>query len=192
MKQESLTDPKPSSQAEIACWCWKHLECAFLLKSLHQEPGSLQPLECPAMHAVYRVHRAFGQFFIKDEFGTICACKSLQSCPSLCNPMDCSPPGSSVHGILQAEYWDGLPHPSPGDPPNPGIEPTSPALAGGFFTTNATWEALGMTCLPLNRISLWKIYNLKKSDLGYTSLHPPVINPSSPAGTWKNLGDRFV
>ena len=41
------------------------------------------------------------------------------------------------------EYWSGLPFPSPGDFPNPGIEPsslTSPALAGGFFTTSATWE----------------------------------------------------
>ena len=33
------------------------------------------------------------------------------------------------------EYWSGLPCPSPGDLPNPGIEPASPALAGGFFTT---------------------------------------------------------
>ena len=33
------------------------------------------------------------------------------------------------------EYWSGLPFPSPGDLPNPGIEPSSPALSGGFFTT---------------------------------------------------------
>jgi len=33
------------------------------------------------------------------------------------------------------EYWSGLPFPTPGDLPDPGIEPTSPALAGGFFTT---------------------------------------------------------
>ena len=33
------------------------------------------------------------------------------------------------------EYWSGLPFPSPGDLPGPGIEPVSPALAGGFFTT---------------------------------------------------------
>ena len=52
--------------------------------------------------------------------------------------MDCSPPGSSVHGILQTEYWSGLPFPTPGDLPDSGIKPTSPespALAGGFFTT---------------------------------------------------------
>ena len=33
------------------------------------------------------------------------------------------------------EYWSGLPYPTPGDLPNPGIEPASPALAGGVFTT---------------------------------------------------------
>ena len=40
--------------------------------------------------------------------------------------MDCSPPGSSIHGILQQEYWSGLPCPPPGDLPNPGINPGLP------------------------------------------------------------------
>ena len=51
-----------------------------------------------------------------------------QSCPTLCNPTDCSLPGSSIHGIFQQEYWSGVPLPSPGDLPNPGIEPGSPTL----------------------------------------------------------------
>ena len=61
--------------------------------------------------------------------------------------MDCSFPGSSVYGILQARIWETLPFPSPGDLPNPGIEPMSlmsPALAGGFFTTSVIWKALLM------------------------------------------------
>ena len=48
-------------------------------------------------------------------------------------------------GFSRQEYWSGLLCPPPGDLPNPVIEPaslTSPALAGGFFTTNATWQAL--------------------------------------------------
>ena len=64
--------------------------------------------------------------------------KSLQLCLTLCDAMDCSLPGSSVHGILQARILGGLPCPPPGDLPNPGIEHmslVSPALAGGFFTT---------------------------------------------------------
>ena len=38
-------------------------------------------------------------------------------------------------GFSRQEYWSGLPFPSLGDLPDPGIEPVSPALAGGFFTT---------------------------------------------------------
>ena len=51
--------------------------------------------------------------------------------------------------IPQARYWSGLPCPSPGDLPNPGVEPTSiesPALAGGFFTTSTTWESESRGC----------------------------------------------
>ena len=48
--------------------------------------------------------------------------------PTLCHPMNHSPPGSSVHGILQAEYWSGLPFPSPVSLPHPGIKPGSPTL----------------------------------------------------------------
>ena len=40
-------------------------------------------------------------------------------------------------GFPRQEYWRGLPFPSPGDLPHPGIEPESPALAGGFFTTES-------------------------------------------------------
>ena len=61
----------------------------------------------------------------------------IKSCQTLCDPMDYSPQGSSVHGILQS-ILEWLPCPSPGDLPNPGVEPRSPvssALVGGFFTT---------------------------------------------------------
>ena len=52
--------------------------------------------------------------------------------------MDCSPPGSSLTGLSGQEYWSGLPFPSPGELPDPGIKPmfsVFPTLVGGFFTT---------------------------------------------------------
>ena len=49
-------------------------------------------------------------------------------------------PGPSVHGILQARVLESVALPSSGDLPHSGIEPASPALAGRFFTSNATWE----------------------------------------------------
>ena len=51
-----------------------------------------------------------------------------QSCPTLCDPVDCSFQGSSARGISRQEYWSGLPFASPGDIPDPRIEPESPAL----------------------------------------------------------------
>ena len=55
--------------------------------------------------------------------------KVTQSCPTLCDPMDCSLLASSVQRILQAEiYWSGFPFHSPGDLPDPVIEPRSLAL----------------------------------------------------------------
>ena len=52
-------------------------------------------------------------------------------------------------GFSRQEYWRGLPFPSSGDLPNPQVKPislTPPALAGGFFTTNVTWEdTIGIT-----------------------------------------------
>ena len=67
-----------------------------------------------------------------------------QSCPTLCDPMDFSLPGSSIHVFFffffRQEYWSGLLFIPPGDLPDPEIEPmslASPALTGGFFVTEA-------------------------------------------------------
>ena len=53
-------------------------------------------------------------------------------------------------GFSRQEYWSGLPFPSPGDLPNPGIKPTSlasPALAGGFFTAELSGKPYIYTCI---------------------------------------------
>ena len=74
--------------------------------------------------------------------------KSLQSCPPLCDPVDCSLPGSCVHGIRQARIPEWLSCPPAWDLHNPGIEPMSlmsPVLAGGFFTSSTSWEALSLS-----------------------------------------------
>ena len=73
------------------------------------------------------------QFDAKGIFSTL----FLFSCfvQFFCNPMNCSLPASSVHGISQARTLEWLPFPSPGDLPAPGIESACPALVGRFFTT---------------------------------------------------------
>ena len=73
---------------------------------------------------------------VYDTVHTVCvSAKSLQLCQTLCDPMDCSQPGSSVWGFSRQEYWNGLPCPPPGDLHEPGLEPGSPALKADFFTT---------------------------------------------------------
>ena len=67
----------------------------------------------------------------------VCLC--TQSC------LNSAHQASLSMGFFRQEYWSGLPFPTLGDLPDPGTEPTSlvfPALAGGFFATSATWEAL--------------------------------------------------
>ena len=71
--------------------------------------------------------------------------KSLQLCQTLCSPVDCSPSGSSIHGIPQARITE---CPPLGDLPDPGTKPMSlrsPALAGELFTTSAIVHV----CMPV-------------------------------------------
>ena len=66
-----------------------------------------------------------------SHYGEQCAAaaaKLHQSCPTLCDPIDSSPPGSLSMGFSRQEYWNGLPSPSPGDLPDPGIKRRSPVL----------------------------------------------------------------
>ena len=65
--------------------------------------------------------------------------KLLQPCPALCDPMDCSPPGSSVHGFSRQECWRGLPWSPPGIFPSQGSNPC-------LFLMSPYWQA---GCLPL-------------------------------------------
>ena len=82
--------------------------------------------------------------------------KLLKSCRTLWEPMDCSPPGSSVLGILQARILKWVAISFSRDLPDPGIKvsPMSPALLGGFFTTRTTWEALKWSMISKDTESL--------------------------------------
>ena len=77
--------------------------------------------------------------------GMFVLAKLLQLCPTLHNPMDCSPPGSSVHGILQARILEGVTISSSrgsSPPRNQTCISYASSLAGGSFNISATWEAL--------------------------------------------------
>ena len=94
----------------------------------------------------YCVRNAFCQalitkhIYFSNDFCHVCA----QLCLFLCNPMDCSPPGSSVYEFSRQEYWSESPFPTSGDFSHPEMGVESPALAGRFFTTAPP------TCHPCN------------------------------------------
>ena len=76
-------------------------------------------------------------------------CSVTQLFPTLCDPMDCNPQGTSLHRLSRQEYWSGLPFPTSAHFPDPGIKPrylASPALAGRFLTTMPCGELKKYTC----------------------------------------------
>ena len=78
--------------------------------------------------------------------------QSLQSCPTLCNPMDCNLPAFSVHGILQGRILKWVAMLSSRDLSNPGIKPISPespALAGRFFTAEPPRKPIAILTMSL-------------------------------------------
>ena len=85
--------------------------------------------------------RGWDAWVTSPTLRTCCCCLVTQSCPTLCHPVDGSPPRSSVHGILQARTLGWLPCPPPGELPSPGIEPRSPTLQAGFLSSEppGTW-----------------------------------------------------
>ena len=85
--------------------------------------------------------------------------QSLQSCPAVCIPMDCSLPSSSVHGITLQEYWSGLQFPPPGYLPVPGIEPVSYIgmclCSGGWSWISSLWSAMKCPVMSYEMSMVW-------------------------------------
>ena len=77
----------------------------------------------------------------------MCLRSVAQLCPTLCDPVDCSPSDSSAHEILQARILEWVASPPPGDLPMPGVEPESPVLQVDSFTI----EPLGKFDMLLKR-----------------------------------------
>ena len=87
-----------------------------------------------------------------------------QLCLTLCDPLDCSPPGSSVHEIFQARILSGLPFPSPGDLPNPGVEPRSPILQADSLLTELQGKPRHIAFVSLIRHILIKLTKTKHKE----------------------------
>ena len=112
--------------------------------------------------------------------------KLLQSCPTLCDPMDCSLPSSSVHGNLQARVleWVAISASRGSSLLRDGTLPlVSPALAVRFFTTSAIWEAHGISdAMDMNLGKLQEI--VRDREAWRASTHG--VNKESDTAGWLN------
>ena len=79
----------------------------------------------------------------------VCVCVFTQSCLTLCDPIDCRPPGSSVHGIFQATILEQIAISSSRDLPDPGIEPASPV--------SPALQADSLLLIPFNPVMMFKV-----------------------------------
>ena len=107
-----------------------------------------------------------------SHLNTMCS-KSLQLCLTLCDPITAAHQAPFSKGFSRQECWSRLPCPSPGDLPDPGIEPTSlmsPSLTGRFFNTSATWETPTVT---------WNLV-LNERKAGHVKLRSHLV----PLWTW--------
>ena len=109
---------------------------------------------------------------------------SLQSGPTLCNPMDYSPPVSSVHGILQARIleWGAMPISSQ---PRGWMSLVSPTLAGRFLTTSTTWEAWDFWYMLFAKL-LRLVWLFEASwTIAWQALRWTLLRPSKSQGSLK-------
>ena len=99
-----------------------------------------------------------------------CLCsKSLQSCLTLCNPMDYSLPGSSIHGILQARIlgWVPMPFFKGSSPPSDQTHIScSSCIAGGFFTTEPLGKSINSLHCHNLQLALPQVRRLLQSHRG--------------------------
>ena len=138
-----------------------------------QQPTRLPcPWDSPGKNTGVGCHFLLQCMKVKSESEVI------QSCPTLSDTMDCSPPGSSVHGIFQARILEWGAFPAPGDLPNSGIEPespASPALAGGFLTTAPLEKSIISCCLFRSSLS----FKAQLKNILYEDIHEAIYGSRS-------------
>ena len=120
--------PRPP---ELGAWSLNHLTTREVLKTFRyftEWTAKYKILRNNTLALLETSQLTQATFWHNNSFSIIKWSEVAQLCPTLRDPMDCSPPGSSVTEFLRQDHWNSLPFPPPGDLPHPGIEPGSPTL----------------------------------------------------------------
>ena len=121
-----------SGEHKCASLADKHLSCCG--------PGSGATFCCSKLYLWGKRKHSLVQILM--HFSSICCCLVAKSCPTFATAWTVAHQIPLSTRFLRQEYWSGLPFPSPGDLPNLGTEPMSPALAGIFFTSQSPGKPL--------------------------------------------------
>ena len=151
-----------SSTVKRPVWEGTAASCLGMRLSLGADPPAqsdlhrLQPwqLDLASRETLRQNHPAKS---LPDSWPQETCCLVTKSCSTLCDPMDCSPPGSSVHGISQTRMLERVDIPSPGDLPDPGIEPTHPLLGRWILYHYETIPAMRQWWINTSMLSKWRV-----------------------------------
>ena len=133
-----------SSQPRDQTWV-SHIAGRFFTIWTTSDPSwhIMKPIiYCYLIHLFLRILGGFlkgDDYLNKHTFVTHLLSSVTQLCPTLCNPMDCTQAPLSME-FSRPGYWSGLPFPSTGDLPIPGIEPRSPSLQVGSLPAEPQWD----------------------------------------------------
>ena len=115
---------------------WWHLNCLknkrnLLIWGMEERLFQAGSSRCRESPEIRKIREKYLRNWETLYMVACAVCLVAQSCPTLCESMDCNLPGSCPWEFSRQGYWSGLPCPPPGDLPNPRIEPRSPALQAG-------------------------------------------------------------
>ena len=121
--QSPLTPMMVSTSVSLCSFLIALVDCSQHEAALKSESWDFLTIQCPVLVLLKKIYVYNGH-----------ACACSQSCLTLCNPMDCSLPGSSVLGVSRQEYWSGLPFPTPVGSSRPRNQTCVSCIAGECFT----------------------------------------------------------
>ena len=122
--------------------------------SIQKEDITIVNIYAPNIETPQYIRQTLTDIKGETDSNTIIVQSLAQSCPTLCNPWTVAHQAPLSMGFSRQEYWSGLPFPSPGDLPDPGIKPRSPALQEDALTSEPPGKPSHTKARPISMLSI--------------------------------------